>query len=189
MNILHQIEKILSETSFYETGYVNISNLKYYPEVRKICEGNGCGKYGTSWACPPATGTIEECRERVNKYEKMLLFSNKYDLEDSFDFEGMMECGRDFRNIVNRFNEKIKDVLSDYILLSIEGCAECKECTYPNAPCRFPELLHHSLEGYGLIVNEVAVEAGMRYNNGVNTVTYFGALLFNCRGKECDERK
>ena len=36
----------------------------------------------------------------------------------------------------------------------------------------------HSLEGYGFIVNELATEAGIRYNNGANTVTYFGALLY-----------
>jgi len=180
MSILQQIEKLVERSKFFETGYVSIENIQYHSEVRKICEGNGCGKYGTSWACPPATGTIEECRQRINKYEKMLLFSGKYEIEDSFDFEGMMNAGRKFRDKVNDFDEHVKQVLGEYTMLSIEGCDKCNDCTYPDAPCRFPELLHHSLEGYGLIVNELAVDAGMHYNNGANTVTYFGALLFNC---------
>ena len=94
--------------------------------------------------------TIAECKARVNQYDKMLLFSQAYKMEDSFDFERM-----------------------------VERCGRCSKCTYPDAPCRFLQFLHHSLEGYGFIVNELAKEAGIRYNNGSNTVTYFGALLFN----------
>jgi len=36
-----------------------------------------------------------------------------------------------------------------------------------------------SLEGYGFIVSELAESAGIRYHNGANTVTYFGALCFS----------
>ena len=34
-----------------------------------------------------------------------------------------------------------------------------------------------SLEGYGIFVSELATQAGMKYNNGPNTVTFFGALI------------
>ena len=179
MNILSQIEEIAIRSHFTETGYVDVSNLKYYPEVREICEKNLCRNYAVSWACPPAVGTIAECRERVNQYEKMLLFSRKYELEDSFDFEGMTEGLLDFKQTVATFQRNLEGVLSDFLLLSNEGCRRCAQCTYPTAPCRFPQLLHHALEGYGFIVNELAGEAGIHYNNGMNTVTYFGALLFN----------
>lgn len=109
----------------------------------------------------------------------MLLFSKKYELEDSFDFESMTAGLMDFKHTVDGFQQKINDIIPSYLLLSNEGCGRCAECTYPNASCRFPHLLHHSLEGYGFIVKELADEAGIRYNNGLNTVTYFGALLFN----------
>lgn len=174
-----KVQEAATQSGFFENGYVEIANLNYYPEVRKICEGNSCRNYGASWACPPAVGTIDACKARVNQYERMLLVSKKYELEDSFDFEGMIGGLRDFKKIMDLFQENLKDLLSDYILLSNEGCGRCMECTYPNAPCRFPQLLHHSLEGYGFMANELAKEAGMHYNNGANTVTYFGALLFN----------
>lgn len=32
-------------------------------------------------------------------------------------------------------------------------------------------------EGYGIFVSELAKQAGIRYNNDVNTVTYFGGLV------------
>ena len=178
MDILSRITEIAIECNFLECGYITIEKLKYYPEVRAICEGNMCRNYGTSWACPPAIGTIAECMERVNKYDNMLLFSCKYELEDSFDFEGMVAGLLDFKQRVDTFQLNLESVLSEYLLLSNEGCGRCSECTYPDAPCRFPHLLHHSLEGYGFVVNELAKEAGIRYNNGADTVTYFGALLF-----------
>lgn len=178
MDTISTVAQIAIECDFLECGYVNIENLKYYPEVRAICEGNMCRNYGTSWACPPAVGTIEECRRRVSQYDKMLIFSRAYQLEDSFDLDGMLAGLREFKHLTDRFQQNLANVLSDYLLLANEGCGRCAVCTYPDGPCRFPHLLHHSLEGYGFIVNELAAEAGMRYNNGANTVTYFGALLF-----------
>lgn len=177
-DILQQAENAALQSGLYESGYVNISNLQFHEEIRSICEGNVCRNFGTSWACPPAVGTLQECRARVEQYSHMLLFSKKYDLEDSFDFEGMREGLWDFKRTVDRFEQEISGLLQDYQLLSNEGCGRCEACTYPDAPCRFPEKLHHSLEGYGFIVSDLAKEAGIHYINGANTVTYFGVLLF-----------
>lgn len=183
MEYTERIEMIAAETGFTQWGVLSTDQLKYYPEVRKLCEGNTCRGYGASWACPPAVGTLAECEARVNRYDQMLLFSRAYQLEDSFDFEGMVESLRSFKKLVDAFRVNLGDVLGEYLLLSNEGCGRCAKCTYPDAPCRFPERLHHSLEGYGFVVNELAKEAGIRYNNGANTVTYFGALLFGTEGR------
>lgn len=179
MDIASRIKTIADETGFSESGYVAVSNLKFYDEIRRICEENTCRNYATSWACPPAIGTIDECRARVSRFDRMLLISRAYKIEDSFDFEGMAEAGKDFKRLVDRFQKNIENVLSGYLLLSNEGCFRCAKCTYPDAPCRFENRLHHSIEGYGFIVSELAREANIRYNNGPNTVTYFGAVLFN----------
>ena len=182
MDIVSEVNRIADEAGFSEIGYVEIEGLKYYREVRQICEGNTCRSYATSWACPPAFGTLEECKARVEQYDKMLLFSQIYKIEDSFDLEGMVEGMRSFKKTVDRFHQSLQNTVSDFLLLSNEGCGRCAQCTYPCAPCRFPQLLHHSLEGYGFIVSELARAAGIRYNNGSCTVTYFGALLFNDNG-------
>lgn len=179
MNIQSKIKETAIQSGFSEAGCLDVCNLNYHPEVRSICEGNSCRSYGTSWACPPAIGTIEACKARVDQYDKMLLFSRKYELEDSFDLEGMTDGMINFKETVDSFQQNLTDILSDYLLLSNEGCGRCSQCTYPNAPCRFPHLLHHSLEGYGFMVSELAKSAAVRYNNGPNTVTFFGALLFN----------
>ena len=173
-----EMKWLAEECGFTECGFLPIRELEYHAEIRKICEENTCRNYGTSWACPPAVGTLAECRKRVERYHQMLLFSKKYDLEDSFDFDAMRDGMYDFKDTVDAFEQRIRSDLSEYLLLSNEGCGRCLSCTYPDAPCRFPEKLHHSIEGYGFIVSELAVKAGIRYYNGVNTVTYFGALLF-----------
>lgn len=176
-----EVQDAIEKSGFGEFGCLNPGRLKYYPEVRKICEGNTCRNYGVSWACPPAIGTIEQCRERIEKYKKMILFSKKYTLEDSFDLQGMLDGMQDFKRSVDTLRQNLPASLHDYLLLSNEGCGRCSECTYPNQPCRFPKLLTHSLEGYGFMVHELAQEAGLHYNGGKNTVTYFGAVLF-CAG-------
>jgi predicted metal-binding protein len=109
----------------------------------------------------------------------MLVFSAKYELEDSTDFEAMLEGAKDFRRIARNVDEAVKPQLSDYLILSNEGCDMCESCTYPDAPCRFPGRVQGSIEGYGIFVSKLAQQAGMRYNNGENTITYFGAMLYN----------
>lgn len=100
-------------------------------------------------------------------------------MEDSFDFEGMMAAGKQFAESCAAFDMAIKPHLDHYLMLSNEGCDLCKKCTYPDAPCRFPDRLHASLEANGIFVNILAKSAGMNYINGANTVTYFGALVCN----------
>ncbi|HJA66742.1 MAG TPA: DUF2284 domain-containing protein [Candidatus Mediterraneibacter cottocaccae] len=67
--------------------------------------------------------------------------------------------------------------MEPWIQIRFGSCRKCGKCTYPDAPCRFPERTHGSLEGYGIMVSELAGQAGIRYINGTNTVTYFGGLL------------
>jgi hypothetical protein len=40
-----------------------------------------------------------------------------------------------------------------------------------------------SLEAYGVNVSGLASVAGMKYINGQDTVTYFGAVLFSLNGE------
>lgn len=176
--LTEKMKQLALDAGFTQAGYVDIQSLHFDPAIRSICEGNGCRGYGASWACPPAVGTLEDCRQRCEQYQHMLLLSRKYDLEDSFDFEGMVEGGRQFKALMDELDGLAREHLEAYMLLSNEGCGRCSKCTYPDAPCRFPDKLHPSIEGYGFNVSRLAAQAGIRYNNGPDTVTYFGALLF-----------
>lgn len=178
MNIENLLKEAATNSGFTEYGLIKTKDLRFYPEIRQICEGNSCRNYGRSWACPPAVGSLEECLQKVLQYENMLLFSQKFELEDSFDFEGMTNGLHSFKSTVDRFADHVRPVINDVLILSNEGCGRCKDCTYPDAPCRFPDRLYPSLEGFCFIVSELAGQAGIRYNNGPDTVTFFGAVLF-----------
>lgn len=90
--LLSFLEGALQTSGFFQWGLLPKEALTFSPEVRGMCAVNRCGCYGKTWACPPAVGTLEECRTQCEPYSHLLLFSCKYDLEDSFDFEGMTEA-------------------------------------------------------------------------------------------------
>jgi predicted metal-binding protein len=169
----------LDRAGVYEYGIVDPHEVEFSEEVRAMCAENKCHQYGKTWACPPAVGTVDECRARAQSYGKMLVFTRKYDLEDSYDFEGMGEAMKNFKGIAGNLDGELRPVLKNYLLLSNEGCGNCEKCTYPDAPCRFPDKVHGSIEGYGIWVSKLAQQAGVRYNNGKDTVTFFGAVLFD----------
>jgi predicted metal-binding protein len=172
------LKEIADRVGVCQFGIVNPQDVEFVQEVREYCEDNRCQQYGKTWACPPAIGTVDECRERAWKYDKMLVFSGKFDLEDSFDFEGMMAGMQNFKTIAHALEDELKPFYGDHLMLSNEGCGNCEICTYPDQPCRFPDRVHGSIEGYGIFVGKLAKMAGIRYTNGENTVTYFGAFLY-----------
>ena len=60
------------------------------------------------------------------------------------------------------------------------GCRLCETCAKRQGqPCRHPEDALPSLEAYGVNVSKLAAACGMKYVNGVNTVTYFAGVLFD----------
>ncbi len=165
----------LAALGITDFGYISTEEIVFSPEVRTLCEGNMCRNYGKTWACPPAVGTCDECRAELLRYPRALVFAARYPLEDSFDFEGMAEGHREFKAVCDRLYERLE---KPYLLLSNEGCKRCKTCTYPQAPCCFPDKLFPSLEGYGMLVNKLAKSAGIPYIGGPNTVSYFGMVCF-----------
>lgn len=173
------LENILSSSGITEFGIISPTEVEFSQEVRKMCEKNTCRSYNISWACPPAIGTVEECKNRCRQYSHMLVFNKKYDLEDSFDYEGMQEGMHDFKKVSHKVEEALKPYIGNYFVLSNEECDNCEKCTYPEKPCRFPDKAYGSIEGYGIFVSKLAEQVSIKYHNGPNTVTYFGAVLFN----------
>ena len=171
----------LREAGIGRYGTLPTEKIVFSEEIRRICETNTCRLYGSSWACPPAVGSVAQCRERCLQYRKAMVFSAAYPLADSFDYEGMKAGHAAFKTVCDRLCALAKDAYPQFLLLGNEGCSRCRTCTYPAAPCRMPEMLFPSLEGYGIQVNELAGAAGIPYCSGPDTVTYFGMLLFDRR--------
>jgi len=50
-----------------------VAELVFRPEFRRYCEQNLCGKFGRHPQCPPLSGTVDEMRERVRRFQTGVL--------------------------------------------------------------------------------------------------------------------
>ena len=181
------VQREVFRAGFQDSGILETGALSFHREVRDTCAGNRCRGYDRSWACPPAVGSLEECRDRVLGYEKLQLFSKAYLLPDSLDFSAVGKAMGDFKERARALGRELRPRLSRLLILSNEGCMRCNTCTWPEEACRFPEELQPSIEGFGFIVSELAKQAGIPYMNGKSTVTFFGAVLYNENGRLSEE--
>lgn len=148
---------------------------------REICLTNSCGKCGKCYMCPPDVGDIDELMSSISDYDHALVYQTVSELDDSFDFEGMIAAKKAFYPVSQSLRKVFDEAeLKKVLHLGAGGCGVCEKCAKAtDEPCRFPELAMASLESYGINVSELAKAAGMKYINGQNTVTYFGAVLFS----------
>lgn len=159
---------------------ISTENIVTSAEFRRICESNGCGKYNRCWVCPPHVGEIGALISQVRQYSFALLYQTISHIEDSFDIEGMLKAGSDHAKVSQRLQIVWKDTLSkDFLHLTCGGCHLCQHCAkLSDEPCRHPDKALPSLEGYGVDVYQTVRNTPLRYNNGTNTITYFGMILF-----------
>lgn len=168
------IEKAAQAAGFTHVAPLDPITIELKDAVRQMCAA--CGRFGSCWSCPPACGTLEKCRERVSKYANGILLQTVGQLEDEFDGEGMMEAQEVHKENLNRL---LKEVGREGMLpLGAGCCTVCKTCTYPDAPCRFPDRMVSSMEAYGMEVAAVCRANGMAYYYGPNTIAYTCCLLF-----------
>lgn len=171
----------ISDVFFDHSKVISLADIPFDPEVRKLCEQNSCGKFGTCWTCPPAVGTLKELHARIMKFDHFLLFDKVYELEDSFDWEGMMTSVKDFQKRIFKYKKEVhkKDSAFSFLTLGAGACMFCETCTYgQQIPCRFPEEALISVEAFGIDAMKMMKDNGLKYNNGPNTVTYIGGIFY-----------
>ena len=171
--------ELLKDCGFETIVELDVATLKALPEVRQMCEVNTCGAYNKRWSCPPGCGSIEECNAKMKQYTKGILVQTVGDIEDSLDWEGIMEVKAIHDKRFIKGTEVLKDEIVDLLPLGDGSCSRCKDCTYPDAPCRFPELASASMEAFGLYVADVCRKNGVAYNYGIGRMCYTGCYLFN----------
>lgn len=172
------IVKYLNLSEIFQYKVIDAKEIPFSQTVVDMCKTNKCGKYGTCWTCPPGVGELSELEERIRCYKSALVFTCKYDLEDSFDFEGMTSGQKRAKCVLGDITEKLRADSKKFMALGCEGCDLCEKCSYPDTPCRFPEKALPSVEACGINVVELAKKAGINYNNGENTVTFFCVILY-----------
>ncbi len=170
----------------YRSNVITTDKIVTDRAFRGMCEANRCGVYGKCWMCPPDVGDIDELMSKVREFRYALVYQTVTELEDSYDFEGMIAAKKRSYPLSRSLRRLFEgDEFAGVLHLGAGGCGVCEICAKQTGEtCRFPGLAMPSLEAYGINVSKLAEASGMKYINGQNTVTYFGAVLFTLRSEK-----
>ena len=172
-----EIEDLALSCGFSHVGKLDADTIKVRKEVRDSCAENKCHAYGTNWSCPPACGDLDECEVIIRKYKHGLILQTKGELEDSFDFEAMADLEKVHSKSLKKFSAEIKKKFPKALVIGTGACTICKECTYPDDSCRFPDQMMSSMEAFGMVVSDVCKANNIPYYYGPGTLTYVGCVL------------
>ena len=165
------------EAGFEHYGLLDIKTVHLLPQVREMCKKNTCGMYGKNWGCPPGCGTLKECEEKVSRFSEGLIVQTVGKLEDSFDFEGITEAGDKHKERFIMLRDILNNNYKEVLPLGAGACTICKECTYPNEPCRFKDKAISSMEAYGILVSDLCKDNGVAYYYGPDTISFTSCFL------------
>ena len=170
------VEQKLSELPLFQFDWIRTSELVFSERVRWICQTQ-CPMYNTTWACPPAVGTVDECKARCLSYPEALMMTSITEVSDIANLEETLATRAPHEELTRQVRDILAEQSPDVMALSTEACAICKTCAYPDAPCRHPELMFPCVESHGIIVTALAEKEGIEFYGG-NLVTWFSLLLF-----------
>ena len=168
---------LAEECGFSFSAPLNISTLEFLQEIRDMCNADQCDRYNKSWSCPPACATLEEMRERVLKYDGGMLVQTVGELEDSYDWEGIMDAGLRHKTNFGRMWDMLEDQGLSVYAMGAGACRLCDSCTYPDEPCRFPQRMSASMEACGLFVSKVCTDNNLKYNYGQDKIAFTSCFL------------
>ncbi len=176
---------IALESKASNAAILETSKIQFHEDFRKACEKNYCRKYDTNWMGPPAIGPINELMQRATRFRQGLLFQTVYPVASNFDVKGWFAAAKVheqvFRALLGRIRQEYPS--EEILPLNAGCCGICERCAYLDAePCRNPGEAVSSVEAYGMNVIALQKSAGLPYNNGKNSVTYVGLILFDKSG-------
>ena len=175
--------KLCMDAGASKAEEISINKIIFQPELRVLCEQNACGRFARNYTCPPLVGEVDELIAKLTSFSKAVIWQNIYELEDSFDFEGMMDAQVRHNTMTLEVARQARAALDNVLVLAAGGCHLCETCAIQtNEPCRHREDALSSLEAYGINVSKIGEATDMKYINGVNTVTYFSGLFYGRKG-------
>ena len=174
---MQRLMALAAEAGFTHSAPLDAATIELKDEVRAMCQSNSCRAYNRNWSCPPACGELAALRQQIARYRRGLLVQTVGEVEDSLDFEGMMEAESAHKARFAALHERLLDEWPDLLALGAGACTHCRACTYPDEPCRFPEMRTSSMEAYGMLVLEICKANGLGYYYGPQAIAYTSCFL------------
>ena len=172
-----KIEAQLCELPVAQYAWTKAEDLVFSQRIRQVCE-NECPMYNQSWACPPAVGTVEECRSRCLRFPEALVITTLTEVRDIADLEETLATRAPHEAVTRQVRDLLLEEAEEVLVLSTEACAECPRCAWLDGePCRHPERMFPCVESYGVVATDLAERYGIEFYGG-NIVTWFSILLY-----------
>lgn len=172
------LEERLAELPLYSYGFFDPRELEFTDRVRWVCE-HECPMYGTTWACPPAVGAVEECRKKCMSYPECLMIASVTEVSDISNIDETLATRPAHEKLTNRVRDEMRELGVRPFILSTEACTICSRCAYLDGlPCRMPGAMHPCVESQGINVVPVLEENGLEFQFGCNVVTWISMLFF-----------
>lgn len=135
--------------------------------------------YGTTWACPPAVGTVEECRKKCMSYPECLMIASVTEVSDISNIDETLATRPAHEKLTNRVRDEMRELGVRPFILSTEACTICSRCAYLDGlPCRMPGAMHPCVESQGINVIPLLEKFGLEFQYGENVVTWVSLLFF-----------
>lgn len=170
------IEEYITRFPIYQYAFLSTQDIEFSDKVRMICKKE-CARYGKSWSCPPAVGTVSHCMEVCRQYPYALLFSSVAEVADYSDMNALLDTKAEHENITRQIEQFLKDDAWKCYTLSTDSCSICEKCTYPKSSCRHPDQMHPCIESHGILLTKNIEENHMDYFMGEKMVLWF-SLIF-----------
>lgn len=172
------LEERLAELPLYSYGFFDTRELEFTDRVRWVCE-HECPMYGTTWACPPAVGTVEECRKKCMSYPECLMIASVTEVSDISNIDETLATRPAHEKLTNRVRDEMRELGVRPFILSTEACTICSRCAYLDGlPCRMPGAMHPCVESQGINVTPLLEKFGLEFQYGENVVTWVSLLFF-----------
>lgn len=167
--------QLAKDAGFTHAAPMDVHTIELKQEVRDMCAA--CSQYGKRWSCPPGCGDLQTLRQRVAEFPQGVLVQTVGTLEDEFDAEAMLETEAAHKEHLHQLQKLLVDAHPAHLIAGAGCCTICKTCTYPDAPCRFPDKQMVSMEACGMVVSEVCKANNVPYYYGPLTLAYTSCVL------------
>ena len=171
------LEAQLSELPLYQYAFIRTADLCFSDRIRWICE-HECPMYNKTWACPPAVGSVAECRERLMAFDEVLLIATITEVGDIANIEETLATRAPHEEITRQVVALVRRQAGETLALSTEACAVCESCAWPEAPCRHPDRMFPCVESHGIVVTDLAERTGIDFYAEGNLVTWFSLIFY-----------
>lgn len=175
--MLHrEIENYITQFPIYQYVFIPVEDIEFNDKVRTICKKE-CPRYGKSWSCPPAVGSVDKCKSKCREYREVLLFSSVAEVSDVSNMREVLQTKKEHEEITAVIEKYLRDGGIKCYTLSTDSCNICESCAYPKANCIHPEAMHPCIESHGILVTKNIDENHMDYYMGERIVLWFSMIF------------